>query len=74
MYPQFFNRVSNDPTVYYIFVVRGNFSAIPDKKEEAVWNDMSGRVRDQRPERNGHIRVLVLHVQHQDQHDAQMLI
>ena len=32
MYPQFFDHVDRDPAVYYIFVVRGNFSAVPDKR------------------------------------------
>ena len=34
MYPQFFTRVANDPTVYYVFVVRGMFTAVPDKKRK----------------------------------------
>ena len=49
MYPQFFNRVSNDPTVYYIFVVRGNFTAIPDKQIKPFGTTCPGvsEIRDQ---------------------------
>ena len=49
MYPQFFNRVSNDPTVYYIFVVRGNFTAIPDKQIKPFGTTCPGvtQIRDQ---------------------------
>ena len=48
MYPQFFNRVSNDPTVYYMFVVRGNVNAIRDKKRKAFGTTCPGvsEIRD----------------------------
>ena len=31
-YPKFFNRVQNDPSAYYIFVIRGNFMSVPDDR------------------------------------------